>query len=58
MTCLCYYFELSIIFAHLVPPIAFYISRQELAGWFERNNLGKVLITPRYGNSWRGVGVK
>ncbi len=50
--------KLSIIFDHLVPPIAFYISRAELKGWFSASRLHKVIVSSRYDNSWRGVGVK
>lgn len=50
--------KLSIIFDHLVPPIAFYISRAELKGWFYSNRLDGVVISSRYENSWRGFGVK
>ncbi len=48
--------KLSIVFDHLVPPVAYYISRQEIESWFSA--LGKVVISQRYGNSWRGTGTK
>ncbi len=50
--------KFSIVFDHLVPPVAFYISRRELEGWFSSNRLGNVVISSRYNNSWRGAGVK
>ncbi len=50
--------KLSIVFDHLVPPIASYISRAELREWFDSGGLKSVVISSRYNNSWRGVGVK
>lgn len=50
--------KLSIIFDHLAPPIAFYISRAEFQSWFDSNRMKRVFISSRYNNSWRGVGVK
>lgn len=49
--------KLSIVFDHLVPPVAFYLSKSELREWFVSNGLGGVSISSRYDNSWRGVGV-
>lgn len=53
------YFSLvSVIFDHLVPQLAAYISKEELNDWFERENLDSVLITPRNNMSWRGQGIR
>ncbi|MBI3327063.1 MAG: class I SAM-dependent methyltransferase, partial [Nitrospinae bacterium] len=46
----------SIVFDHLVPPVSFYIRRQEFAGWFERMGLEDVRIEYHNANSWRGFG--
>lgn len=43
-----------IVFDHLVTPIAFYISRDEFAGWFARAGMQDVNIEQHNGNSWRG----
>lgn len=47
----------SIVFDHLVTPIAFYLRREEFAGWFERSGLRDVRIEHHNANSWRGFGV-
>ena len=44
----------SIVFDHLVTPIAFYIPRAEFAEWFARAGLEKPRIEHHNGNSWRG----
>lgn len=44
----------SIVFDHLVTPIAYYIRRDEFAGWFARAGLQEVSIEHHNGNSWRG----
>lgn len=44
----------SIVFDHLVAPVAYYIRREEFAGWFERARLQDVVIEQHNGNSWRG----
>jgi SAM-dependent methyltransferase len=44
----------SIVFDHLVTPVAFYIRRDEFAGWFARAGLQEVNIEHHNGNSWRG----
>lgn len=46
----------SVIFDHLVPQLAAYISRDELESWFKEENLASVVITPRNNMSWRGQG--
>ena len=46
----------AIVFDQLVAPTAAYISREELASWFEESGLEEVEITHRHGNSWRGRG--
>lgn len=48
----------SIVFDHLIPEIAFYIPQPVFREWFDRAALQDVVITPRYGNSWRGFGRK
>ena len=47
-----------VVFDHLSPTIAEYISRSEFEQWFEDNNLSDVIITSRTGNSWRGFGIR
>lgn len=47
-----------VIFDHLVPTIAKYISREEFEQWFEDNNLQNTVITSRASNSWRGFGIR
>lgn len=44
----------TIVFDHLVAPVAFYLRRDEFAAWFERANLEDVRIEPHNANSWRG----
>ena len=44
----------SIVFDHLVAPVAYYLRRDEFAGWFERAHLQDVRIEHHNGNSWRG----
>ena len=44
----------SIVFDHLVAPVAYYIPRDEFAAWFQRAGLGDVRIEQHNGNSWRG----
>lgn len=44
----------SIVFDHLVAPVAFYIRKDEFEGWFERAGLQDVQIEHHNGNSWRG----
>ena len=44
----------SIVFDHLVAPVAFYIRREEFEGWFQRAGLSDVRIEHHNGNSWRG----
>jgi SAM-dependent methyltransferase len=46
----------SIVFDHLVAPIAFYIRHDEFAAWWERAGLGDVTIEHHNANSWRGFG--
>ncbi len=48
--------KFSIVFDHLVPPVAFYLSKKEFSEWF--SSLDKVVISQRYDNSWRGIGTK
>lgn len=44
----------SIVFDHLVTPIAFYIRGAEFADWFSRAGLEQSRIEQHNGNSWRG----
>jgi SAM-dependent methyltransferase len=44
----------SIVFDHLVAPVAFYLRRDEFAGWFSRAGLEQVTIEAHNANSWRG----
>jgi SAM-dependent methyltransferase len=44
----------SIVFDHLVAPVAHYISSDEFAGWFQRAGLEQVHIESHNANSWRG----
>ena len=46
----------SIVFDHLVAPVAHYIRRDELAGWFSRAGLELLAIEHHNANSWRGYG--
>ncbi|MEX2282878.1 MAG: methyltransferase domain-containing protein [Gemmatimonadota bacterium] len=46
----------SIVFDHLVAPVAYYITRAEFAAWFARANLTDVTIEHHNANSWRGFG--
>jgi SAM-dependent methyltransferase len=48
----------SVVFDHLVPQLAAYISREELNGWFRRENFDSILITPRNRMSWRALGMR
>ncbi len=41
-----------IVYDHLVPRIAYYLSREELLGWVSKNNVF-FNLTARNGNSWR-----
>ncbi|MGH9557564.1 MAG: methyltransferase domain-containing protein [Terriglobales bacterium] len=45
------------VFDHLVAPTAFYLSRDQVAEWFQATGLQSVEITPRNNNSWRGTAV-
>ncbi len=44
----------TIVFDHLVAPVAFYLRREEFAGWFEQAGLEDVVIEHHNANSWRG----
>ena len=48
----------SIVFDHLLPGIAFYLSKDEFTSWFEENPLEHVVITQKTNNSWRGTAEK
>jgi SAM-dependent methyltransferase/uncharacterized protein YbaR (Trm112 family) len=44
----------SIVFDHLVAPVAFYLTRQEFEAWFGRAGLQQIQIEHHNDNSWRG----
>jgi hypothetical protein len=44
----------SIVFDHLVAPVAYYIARGEFEKWFERAGLDDAHIEHHNANSWRG----
>jgi SAM-dependent methyltransferase/uncharacterized protein YbaR (Trm112 family) len=46
----------SIVFDHLVAPVAFYLTRDELKGWFDALDMRDVVIEHHNANSWRGFG--
>jgi len=46
----------SVVFDHLVPQVAAYISKEEISSWFGDTNLSNVVITSRNNMSWRGQG--
>jgi SAM-dependent methyltransferase len=46
----------SIVFDHLLAPIAFYLRRDEFEQWFTRAGLQDVIIEHHNANSWRGCG--
>lgn len=48
----------SIVFDHLVPELATYISQEELNEWFVNENLNSVSITSRNNMSWRAQGTR
>lgn len=48
----------SIVFDHLVAPIAFYISKEEFESWFQEAGLVNVTIQWHNQNSWKGSGEK
>lgn len=44
----------SIVFDHLVAPVAYYLRRDEFGAWFDRAGLEDVTIAHHNSNSWRG----
>jgi SAM-dependent methyltransferase len=46
----------SIVFDHLVAPVAFYLRRNEFEDWFKRAGLKDITIEAHNANSWRGFG--
>lgn len=48
----------TITFDHLVAPRAYYLTRNEVAEWYELAGLEHVAISRRNQNSWRGFGVR
>lgn len=45
----------SIVFDHLVTPVAHYLSQKELAAWFDDARFRDVAISRHNANSWRGT---
>ena len=48
----------NVIFDHLAPQLADYISREQFESWFRDQNLADVTITSRNNMSWRGLGTR
>lgn len=48
----------SVVFDHLVPQLAAYISRGRFESWFRDEKLADVTITSRNNMSWRGLGTR
>lgn len=46
----------SIVFDHLLAPVAFYIRRDEVLAWFERSQFVDVKIAWHNKNSWKAMG--
>jgi SAM-dependent methyltransferase len=46
----------SIVFDHLVPPIAHYVPREEFARWWRNIGVENAIIGWHNKNSWRGFG--
>ena len=44
----------NIVHDHLTAPVAFYISREEFAEWFDENEIERLEINWHNRNSWRG----
>lgn len=45
----------TIVFDHLVAPIAYYLKEDDFRAWFTDQNLSNVIISWRNKNSWRGM---
>ena len=48
----------NVIFDHLAPQLAAYISKEEFESWFREEELVAVTITARNNMSWRGQGTR
>jgi SAM-dependent methyltransferase len=48
----------TIVFDHLVAPIAFYLKQDEFRAWFTKAKLKDIEISWRNKNSWRGRGTR
>jgi hypothetical protein len=46
----------TIVFDHLVAPVAYYVSRAEFAAWWQQVGAEDVVIGWHNSNSWRGFG--
>ena len=46
----------SIVFDHLVAPVAYYLRRDEFKAWFDRAGMKDIRIEHHNANSWRGFG--
>ncbi|HUF70515.1 MAG TPA: methyltransferase domain-containing protein [Longimicrobiales bacterium] len=45
----------TIVFDHLVAPVAYYLRRDEVEGWIQRAGLECVSLQQHNGNSWRAL---
>ncbi len=46
----------TVVFDHLVAPVAFYLRREEFESWFEQAGMEIIDLSWRNQNSWRGHG--
>jgi len=46
----------SIVFDHLLAPVAYYLSKDEVLRWFEKYHFGRMIISWHNKNSWRVKG--
>lgn len=46
----------TVVFDHLVAPVAFYIRREEFEAWFQEAGMEIINLSWRNRNSWRGHG--
>ena len=43
----------SIVFDHLLAPVAFYLKKEEVLSWFESSKFTDIRIAPHNSNSWK-----
>lgn len=48
----------SIVFDHMSAPVAHYLSKETVSGWFPRGGWTDVRLSQRNGNSWRCSAIK